>query len=90
MIDIIAIGLMIGLALLIKKTKKQSKVSNYFFVILLGFVVFIFKSSIKVMVGFYGSEGAIPTAVSLVSTIFGIYSIIWAIIKLIKFKRVKI
>lgn len=87
LIDLITLVLIILLATLVKKAKKEITVSNYLIVIFSGFIVLIFKPLIKVILGFNGSEGAIPTAISLASTIFGIYCIIWGIIKLIKFKR---
>lgn len=88
-IDLITLGLIILVATLIKKAKKEIAIRNYLTVIFSGFVVLIFKPLIKVVLDFNGSEGAIPTAISLASTIFGIYCIIWGIAKLIKFKKVK-
>jgi len=88
MIDLITLGLIVVVATLIKKAKKEITIGSYLTVIFSGFVVLFFKPIVKVIVGFSGSEGAIPTGISLVSTIFGVYCIIWGIIRLIKFKKV--
>jgi len=84
MITLITFGLIIGTALLVKNAKTKSSKTNYTFVLLGGIITFLFEPT---LVALYGSNFEGGVAVQIVSTIFGIYCIGWAIMKLIKFKR---
>jgi hypothetical protein len=81
MITLIQIVLIVVLAYLIKSAKKIELAKNYIFVLVGGLVTFL---SVPLLIQ---ADGAIDTGVQLAAEIFGIFSIIWSIVKMIKGKK---
>lgn len=85
MISIITLGIIVGTAFLVKYAKTNVSVGNYIFVLIAGIVTLLFEPFVGALIGSTNGGGAIQIA----STIFGLYFIIWSIIKLVKFKKEK-
>ena len=86
-IALVTFGLLIGVALLVKEAKLKKSIKNYVLVLLGGIVVFLFKPlSMTMLSGGPVDEGIIQMAIQMVSTFFGIYCVIWSIIRMVKHK----
>lgn len=82
MITLIQIAFIIVLAYLVKTARNRNATREYIFVLIGGLVTFIFGP----LIGQNG-EGAIDAGVQIICTVFGIYCIIWSIIRMIKGKK---
>ncbi len=80
MITIIQVLLIVALALLVRKSRKDNKIKDYIFVLIGGVVIFLFGP----LMGQAELEGAIDVGVQIACTVFGIYCFIWSIVRMIK------
>lgn len=85
-IALITIGLMVGTAFLMKNAKKHISIGNYVLVLVGGIVTLLFE---PIIIALYTDGSADGGAIQIASTIFGIYFIGWAIVRLVKFNKEK-
>jgi len=82
-ITIITLGLIVDTAFLAKYAKTNVSVGNYILVLVAGIVTLLFEPLIFALLEYKEGGGAIQIA----STVFGLFFIVWSIVKLIKFKK---
>lgn len=88
-IELITLGFIVGTAFLIKEAKNKKTTESYVFVLLGGIVTFFFGPLIRtLLIKETIDYGAISTGIQMASTIFGIYFIVWSIIKIVKNKKI--
>jgi hypothetical protein len=80
MIILIELALILFTAFLIRNANKLRSITSYVFVLLCGIILFVFEATIVAFTGGDVSGGAIQ----LFAEMFGIYCIIWSIVKMIK------
>jgi hypothetical protein len=79
-IVIIELLLILVTAFLVKSARTIKSLGSFIFVLVCGIVLFIFEPSIAVMSGAEVSGGAIQ----LVAEGFGVYCVIWSIVRMVK------
>lgn len=80
MTTLIQIVLIIALSFLVRNSKKTSSIQNHVFVLIGGLVTFLFGP----LYNGQSADGAIDTGVQIASTIFGVYCILWSIVRMVK------
>lgn len=86
LIPIITIGLIIGIAFLIRNAKTHTSLKNYFLVLLGGVVLFLFEP-IAIMVTYGTNSGVGGGAIQIASTLVGLYAVGWSLVSGYKFLR---
>lgn len=84
---LITVGLIVGTAFLLRNATTKKSLKSYVLVFIAGFVTFLFEPVSMVLFTDGTGDGG---AIQIVSTILGVYSIVWSIIQMIKLRQVSL
>ena len=84
-IALIQLVLIVVTAFLVRSARTIKSTESYIFVLVCGVITFLFEPVLAVSVGQVADGGMIQLA----AEVFGVYCIIWSIVRMVKSKKVK-